>query len=179
VHILNSRDAKEVACHTEVTGDLYIDPSGGGLPYFELPLLEFVGGGLYIRANSDLVGFDLPVLASVGSDVSLSGLWSLTDLDGLSGLESIGGSLTITGSEVLSSLDGLAALESIGENLSIRDNTGLTSISALAGINVGGDVTITNNTTLPTCAAEELVASLVGFDGAVEITGNDDTGVCE
>jgi hypothetical protein len=97
-------------------------------------------------------------------------------VDALAGIASIDGSLTIEAD--VSSLDALSALTHVANDLSIA-GTALTSLAGLEGLaEVGGSVAITDNPSLPTCAAEALVARL-GIDPAdVEISGNDDAGAC-
>lgn len=97
-------------------------------------------------------------------------------VDVLGGLETIQGSLTVQGD--VSSLAALSALTQIDGDLTI-DATALTSLAGLEALTeVGGRVIITNNAALPTCAAEALVGALGSEPADVEISDNDDTGVC-
>jgi hypothetical protein len=97
-------------------------------------------------------------------------------VDALAGIVSIDGSLTLEGN--VSSLAALSSLSQIQGDLII----GGTSVSSLAGLDslveVAGTVAITNNASLPTCAAQALIARLGIDPAAAEIAGNDDAAAC-
>jgi hypothetical protein len=86
---------------------------------------------------------------------------------------------------ILLNLDGFGRIESIGGNLEIVEgikflNEELSDISGLRNLRVvRGDVIITNNPKLPTCAAEELLTRLEDLTGGSEIAGNDDSASCD
>jgi hypothetical protein len=97
-------------------------------------------------------------------------------VDALAGIASIDGSLTLEAD--VSSLAALAALTDVAADLRIH-GTALTSLAGLDSLaEVGGSVSITDNSQLPTCVAEALVVRL-GIDPAeAQISGNDDAGAC-
>jgi hypothetical protein len=100
----------------------------------------------------------------------------LGHLDALEGIVTIQGSLSIEGG--VASVQPLSALTHIDGHLSISGTslTTLEGLETLAG--VSGSLTITNNASLPTCAATALLARL-GFEPSeVSVSGNDDAGVC-
>jgi hypothetical protein len=93
-------------------------------------------------------------------------------VDALAGIASIDGSLTIEAE--VSSLEALSALTHIDDDLTIS-GTALTSLAGLDSLaEVGGSVAITDNPSLPTCAAEALIAQLGIEPAEAQITGNDD-----
>jgi hypothetical protein len=97
-------------------------------------------------------------------------------LDALAGISSIDGSLAIRGD--VGSLAPLSALTHVDDDLAIRD-TALTSLTGLESlVDVGGSVAITDNASLPTCAAQALLAQLGVAEADAEISGNDDAAVC-
>jgi len=97
-------------------------------------------------------------------------------IDALQGIVTIEGSLSIEAG--VTSLAALAALTHIDGDLSIS-GTALTSLEGLEHLaGVTGTIVITNNTSLPTCAATTLLQRL-GFEPTeVNVAGNDDDGVC-
>jgi len=96
-------------------------------------------------------------VTTVGGDLIIEANATLTNLNGMSGVTSVGGDLIIEANFTLTNLDGLSGLTSVGALLTIADNP-----------------------ILPTCAAEALVARLRahGWDGAADISWNDDSGTC-
>ena len=63
-------------------------------------------------------------------------------------------------------------------SLVIRDNTALTSLRLPALTTVVYYLGITGNTAYPQCAADAILAQLVNFTGAANISGNDTTATC-
>ena len=144
--------------------------------------LTFVGGGLYIQKNillPDLSGLDN--LVTVGGDLMLGDNTMLSSMTGLEGLTSIGGALSIGiytpeiphGNANLLNLNGLDNVTSIGGNFSVLRNLLLNDISALNhAINIGGDLTIGQNSALPECAVQAVCDYLSAPNGVVDIQSN-------
>jgi hypothetical protein len=97
-------------------------------------------------------------------------------VDALDGIVTIEGSLSIEGG--VASLQALSALTHIDGDLSIA-GTALASLEGLETLaGVTGSLAITDNSSLPTCAATALLARL-GFEPSeVSVSGNDDAAVC-
>lgn len=98
---------------------------------------------------------------------------TLQDLSALSCIRSIQGGLSIESNPALSSLNGLQDISTVGTSLSIQYNDVLMDISALYGLSlVGQDVTISNNITLPTQNAWDLVNQIETIGGTTTVSGN-------
>lgn len=114
----------------------------------------------------------------------------LPSLEGLGNLTSVG-TLAVDLNEHLTNLDGLGHLTTVeggppgdeDPDLYIAGNAMLASIDSLNGMTTftGEWLLVSDNTVLPTCAAEALDTMLrgLGWDGTTTISGNDDTGTCE
>jgi hypothetical protein len=139
--------------------------------------LERVDGAFDSMENalSSLTG--LEALQQVGFQISIlrnSGLQSLTGLDGLEAIEDPDAwPFRIVGNPDLVSLDGLENLASLA-GLEIDHNPSLADIGALGGVTAMGDLTVTDNLSLPTCSVVQLVQQMeaIGWDGAADISGN-------
>ncbi|HKU44818.1 MAG TPA: hypothetical protein VJR89_41955, partial [Polyangiales bacterium] len=117
-----------------------------------------------------------------------------TDLSGLSSLQKIGGSLSLSSNQSLVSLAGLERLTSVGGQLGIDGNEALTSLAALSSLTSiggepttppGGNVTISNNASLPACWAWGVAANAgqrcgrLDWNGTwLECRGNTGQGSC-
>ena len=152
-----------------------------------LESLETIGSDLVLFSGELENISGLKNLITVSGDFII-GQSELQDLSALGRLESTSGDFRIISLSRLADLSGLGSYLVVGGDLEIDDNYTLTS---LAGLDldmrasdeppVGGSLVITNNPSLPTCEAEALRDRLVasGWEGAVEIHGNDDAGTCE
>jgi len=156
-------DIAPLESYTCISGDLRV--SAAELTGLELPNLERIGGDLVLAPSvnyQDLPSLNLISLVSVGGNLHIIEEKTLENLSGLSSLSSIGGELEIGGNEALTSLAGLSHLVSVGENLAINLNPSLTSLGMNALTEVGGGMSITQNSSLPQCEACELVEQVGG-----------------
>ena len=185
-----------LGCLCEVTGQFllsYLENLGS----FEgLDNLESVGS-MYIQENdaADLDGFPrletvtdyvtvyyndfaevsgFPALTSMGGGLSFNGNFALSAITGLTALTSVGGGVTLGAlGPSLQDISGLSSLDNVGGLL--VSGTLLTDLAPLQGItSVGGDLTIQNNTLLPTAEASALVSTIgsPNIAGTVTISGN-------
>jgi hypothetical protein len=167
-----------------VTGTLNVITSGT----VEFDQLLHVGGALELSGWSDFgaVAYSFPLLEDVGlgqraggisyvgSDGTTSDSWSGFDQSvSCPSLTEVNGDLVLTVSKGLQDLNGLASVDTIGGNLTIQGSRQLIDVTGLHGVAVvGGYVTIRNNPSLPTSAAETLVAEIDVIGGTVTIEGN-------
>jgi hypothetical protein len=139
--------------------------------------VEDVWGAVALRDNPRLLDVDhLGALWLAGSLV-VSDNASLEQLEGLQGIEAAA-SVHVIDNRVLGTLAGLDV--SVVGDLHVSGNAALARLDLERLEMVDGDVFIGDNPRLPTCVAEQLVERLIeaGFDGRVEISGNDDTQSC-
>jgi hypothetical protein len=190
--IRDMNDMRALAGYTSVTGDLIIQP--------ESPVEDIFGG--IVQLMSSLTNLSsLTSLTSIGGDLVIYGNPFLTSIDGLKNLESVGGSITIEYNFSLGSLDCFQkiptlpgslkiyandkikdlkmfeGLTSIEGNLYISGNEKLSDIGLQALQGVAGDLTITNNESLPASQAEQFRERLLaagGIGGTITINDNFD-----
>ncbi|MFC1609614.1 hypothetical protein ACFL6C_01520 [Myxococcota bacterium] len=81
---------------------------------------------------------------------------TMTHVDALAGLESVRGDILVHRNDFLENLHGLANLEHVRNTLEITNNPSLTSLGLSSLFFVGDNLTITNNSVLPTSQAEAL-----------------------
>jgi hypothetical protein len=122
-------------------------------------------------------------ITEITGDLTVTGS-SLTSLTGLECLNQVGGYVRIYNSYSLQTLAGLENLGTIGGYLRISGNTVLTTITnieSLDHIGVTSALDVYNNSSLPTCEAENLRDHLMsfGWTGTAYISGNNDLGTCE
>jgi hypothetical protein len=153
--------------------------------------LERVPGDVVLAGNEALARLvGLRNVASVGGNFSISvyddgevgPLYNaaLTDLSGLDRLASVGGRLSVGSNPALRTVDGLGSLVSVGE-LRFAENDELSSLRALAALQtIQAGFYIRYNESLATCEADWLRDSVgtTNIGGPVDISGNDDAGVC-
>ena len=152
--------------------------SGGALEDVEFMSGVFQVNSLEIDKLPQLQALSGLEALTIVESLSLSGNASLTDLSALGSLESIRRA-SIRSNRTLVSLAGLESLTQT-EELYITDNAELRSLDALASLtSVEFGFRIENNPSLPTCAAEALVAQTQHNANLVTISGNDDAGVCD
>jgi hypothetical protein len=135
------------------------------------------GEGISIHDNDSLTSIDgLSSITAVDGPVYIGGNESLTDIDGLFSLHIVNGWLTIRFNDALTSLTGLEGLELVGGELKVNGNHALADISALLDSCVETTLlTIENNSSLPTCAAQDLLDHLVdtcGWSGPSAVCHN-------
>lgn len=141
--------------------------------------------GLWVNQNQNLLSLDgLSHDGVLEDEVHLDQTPLLTNLDALRGVTFIG-ELYISANAALTNLEGLNDLESIGSRLTIADNARLENLDGLVGLTSivnepqteSAVVSITDNSSLPQCAAAGLVARLDPARGVA--SGNDEAGICE
>lgn len=148
----------------------------------DLTALTSIGGSLSFHdadvTTADMAGFHK--LAAIGGDLRIQdGDAALTDAS-FPHLERIGGALSLADNGGLARLD-LHNLRSVDGNLVLHRNPGIMHLHGLRKLAaVGGDLQITANANLPTCAAEALREKLMaqGFAGEAIVAENDGTGTC-
>jgi hypothetical protein len=86
--------------------------------------------------------------------------------------------LRITNNDALAELGGLRNLGEVWSQFVLAENDALTSLHALTALSRVGDISILDNSRLPTCEAEWLVARLPSETGS-HVMGNDDGGMCK
>ena len=117
--ISDESDLAAIYPRENITGDLVFDFLGW-LTTIDLPLLTTVGGDVTIENNIALGSVDLSVEAN----------GALPSLDELTALVSVDGDVSLNGNGALTSLAGLGGLESIGDNIFLETPS---SGSAAAG----------------------------------------------
>lgn len=139
-------------------GHLVVDGVAGVVDLSWLTNLETIVGSFRISDTPDLV--------------SLTGLENLT---------SVGSYITIERNDSLSSLSGLAGLNSVGTYLLVSDNPLLTTLGLSNLTNIGEDLIVVENASLPQCDADAFgtaVASGVGNNLVTNDNEPDINGVC-
>jgi hypothetical protein len=127
-----------------------------------------------------------PLLAAISGSFLINGNLEISDLTGLAGVTEIG-ALKVFDNATITSLDILPAFTTLGKSLFIEENQSLSDITRLLGIvSYTGShfyVSISDNPSLATCAAEEVVAHFVNDLGAdpteFTVEGNNDSLTCE
>lgn len=167
---------------TTLAGDLHIGSNSGLADVQGFTSLKTVGGYLSIFSNAQIMNLDgFTALISVGGYFNIVTNDALESVSGFPVLESVGGDMSVRGNASLKSWSGLAALKSVGNGLYISDNPLLTELHGLHSIeNLQGDFEVTDNFSLPTCEAERLrdVIEVVNITANIEISGNNDAGIC-
>ena len=122
-------------------------------------------GSLFISKNSVLTNLDGLSKVTSMVELDIQDNDALTNLDGLSKLTSIR-NLFIQGNDALTNLDGLSKVISIENSCSINSNLMLTNLNGLSNLtpNIIGDLIISNNPRLSTCAND-------GICGLLDIRG--------
>jgi hypothetical protein len=176
-----------------VNGDLTISRNAK-LPTLSLRGLTEVGGSTRISNNAALTTVDLGKLElvhrielldnaalttfgafparSILGDFTVRGNKLLTTLGSMSSLESIQGNLTIDNNGALSNV-GLftTAMRYLTGVLTISNNPQLTDLGQLSRLTGIGAISVTSNTKLPFCKAQE-IEHCVPQHGSVSIAGN-------
>jgi hypothetical protein len=139
----------------------------------DLHLLEgysSITGDLYIFIDETASLEGLESLTTIGGNLYIDDIRSLTDLSGLRNLTSVGGGLIIGDNDDLTNLSGLENLSSVGGKLRIINNPALTSLSALENLTfVGGDFLVADNPTVSSLSGLENLA----WAGGLHISEND------
>ena len=188
-----------------IEGDLVVANAVGLESLAPLGRLETVTGSLRITRASSLRSLQgLEGLRALGGSVNLAQNPSLEDIGALAGVEGFGGNFSLEGAPKLTGGGGLAMLSGgiddllikgtaltdlapLGEllevrNLTIESNPGLTSVERLSGLQaIGGAVRIRDNTALPSCQVEAVLAAIGegNIAGPVATGGNDFTAMCD
>jgi hypothetical protein len=141
----------------------------------EMPKLETVGGDLHMNLDRQ----STLVLTSLRSAGGLRLPGAVLDTLSLPALESVAGDFGLPLAFRLTSLSA-PLLATVG-NLYLT-GTQLTDLDGLPTLGrITGNLTITDNQSLPTCAAEALrdrIQAAGGIGGFVQIQANDDSGTC-
>lgn len=171
-----------LTCVCEVEGDLRIDVTTANT--VRLSELTRVGGEVSVRSNPDLVELDLPSLVHVSEAVRWIGNPSLTSVsvpelkqidgdlriadDGVGGrltlpeVEEVGGALQILNNPQLEELS-TARLAHVGDVWRVEENPALVILEHTDSLlTVGGDLSLTHNTTLAGWLGFTKVASVGG-----------------
>ncbi len=137
---------------TEVTGSLELaTPAVTILDAFSS--LTTIGKDFKIDYSGHLKGFDLPALTSIGGNLVLKNIVSLSNVDGFSNLTTIGGKLEIFNNDMLLNLDGFSSIESIGSD-------------------AGVSISITGNASLEWCCGVGRVLQDHLYSGSADISNN-------
>jgi len=139
--------------------------------------------GLEIIVSESTTLDALNKVTTIKGDLAIESC-GMSNLQGLDNLTNVEGDLLIENCSGLISLDGLENLETIGGRLTIKDNASLSDVKALNGLRSIGlqpeeGLIFKTNSSLATCAAEEVVTNLAIEDEAlIVICGNmvDDCG---
>lgn len=138
--------------------------------------LAEIGHELRFAWNESLVDFSaLHGLNQIGqseygSSVVLNNNASLTNVDGLIGLDFMPGTIDITGNDSLTHLGGLGNVTEIGGTLHINSNRSLENTFGLAKLNrIGGNLRVDVNASLVDLALPRLVS----VEDFIEITFNE------
>ena len=141
-----------------------------------------IGGGLRITNNPALLHLDeLGNLLSVGGGLTLTNNDQLQNIQGLYNLTELEG-LYLFRNHGLTSLSGLDNILTMGGSVTLMMNDSLADLSALHNVTaIEGDLSITDNTSLPTCEAETLSSQIgVGnISGSITIENNNGTLDCD
>ena len=152
---------------------------------------EVPGRMLHVSSNGSLENIEgLRNLTRVGGSIRIWNNPYLESLEGFENLTSIGESadedyqdLEIRQNTRLREVNALAGIEHIHGHLRIQTNNSLQSIDGLNNLRkIGRSVTFTNNYSLPTCEAEELISNIEaqeGVGGEINIDGNNDNENCD
>lgn len=136
-------------------------------------------GLLTIQDNDGLSSLEGLNSIGTGSEpllvLTIEGNDGLLDLSGLESLETLDdgdGNLRVAENEALISVSGLESLVELWD-LTLDANPSLTDVRPLYGLEaVHGDLTLTDNTSLPTAEALALVEQIEAIGGEVTISGN-------
>ena len=127
-----------------------------------LSSITFVGGNISVETKTDLnfifnfssVPGDLYISApninmlsnitSIGGNMRINGLTTLTNLDALSNITTVPGNLWVQGT-ALTNINGLSNISSIGANLIIWETSSLLNLDGLSGLTTLGGALIINN----------------------------------
>eukprot|EP00808_Paulinella_micropora_P018375 g180.t1 len=123
-----------------------------------------VSGNLKIQLSALTNLSGLESLTRIDGFLEIFGNKALSSLSGLDNLSSVGGYLRITINDALTSLSGLESLTSVGGDLEISHSGGLTSLSGLESLtSVGGDLEIEDLWNLTSLSGLESLTSVGGW----------------
>jgi|GEM_PF-6472539 len=133
-------DDPALASIRQVDGSLSVsDPS---CPTLSLPLLDSVGGDMTLSGAPTLTTIDAPELDSVGGNFDISNDATLTVI-GVPSLDTVGGDMTFTADPTLTTIDA-PELDSVGGNVDVS-TTGasldLTGVAVAGNTSLAGDGT--------------------------------------
>jgi len=113
------------------------------------PMLETIGGDMWLRNDSVRIYGGFNALTSLGGDFHMKGERSLNKITGFENLTSIGGSVDIRENYQLTSIEGFKNLTEVGGDFTLRFNSSLSDCSPICPLldlgNVAGEVTISSN----------------------------------
>lgn len=184
----------------KVEGNLTISRNAK-LPALELGQLVEIAGSTRISNNAALATIDVGKLdtlhrlevldnaalttiesfpaRTIAGDVTIRGNAKLTTVGTMSSLDGISGSLTIDNNASLTTIGMFTtSMRYVSTLLTISNNPQLTSLGQLSHLQIIGGVSVTGNSKLPFCRAQE-INHCVPQHGSVSITGNlNDTTNC-
>jgi hypothetical protein len=161
-----------------LTGDWLVVWGNPSLTVLDVPALETLRPRATepyrcaINGNASLATLTLPALAS--ADLDIRGNAALKSVS-MPALEEAG-TLELAENYALRGLS-MPALAAV-RDLRIWANPALQTVDVSALRTVTGDLQITANSSYPQCAAEAIVAQLVGYVGVPSIMFNDTTATC-
>lgn len=134
---LRTSDLSRLGTECAIRGNLIVDAASESLER-----VRIVHGSLIVEEGQD--GAALTALRRVDGDATVRGA-----VDGLGALTNIGGALAITDSS-LTNLDGLSGLQSVGGSITLARLAELVSLDGLSGLTaVNGELRIENAVKLP------------------------------
>ncbi|MCB9220098.1 MAG: hypothetical protein H6610_11650, partial [Ignavibacteriales bacterium] len=145
-----------------ISNDLFIRYNEALTDASALSSITFVGGNISVETETDLnfifnfssVPGDLYISApninmlsnitSVGRNLDINGLTTMTNLDALSNITTVPENLWIQGT-ALTNINGLSNISSIGGNLILWETSSLLNLDGLSGLTTLGGALIINN----------------------------------
>ncbi|NBD07438.1 DUF7151 family protein [Corallococcus silvisoli] len=159
-------------------GSIHLQGNTGLLSAGDMPLLQRVDEGFFVRFNAQLQRVHrLPQLRGTGA-VTLTVNDALTSLEGFSRVTWLH-TLEVLGNKQLATLGDLSALREL-RFLNLQGNPALTGFNLGELARVTDDFVVVDNAKLPTCLATALAANVFQGDplGGVHIFNNDDATPC-
>ena len=134
-----------------------------------------IQGGLWLQQLSNLEALDgFNNIEMIGSDLRLVELSLLKELS-MPYLSSVGNDLVIDNLNSLTDIDSYVNLHTIGGDLELKDNELLQNIGALMNLWIlSGDFRILDNAMLPTSQIQALIEHLLlnQYNGTIVVSGN-------
>lgn len=134
---------------------------------------------LEVLDNGALTSIGSTPVRSIAKDVTIRNNAKLTSIGTMSSLESIGGSFTVDNNDALTTIGMFTStMRYVTTAMTISNNNALTDLGQLSHLQLIGSVSVSGNTNLPFCRAQE-INHCVPQHGTVTITGtNNSTMTC-